>query len=45
MSCVGVAKQCSIPPFWLVKLARKTFFECMELGVGGVRDVVSVERA
>ena len=39
---LGVAGQHSIPPFWQVELARKTFFECMELGASE-HDMVSVE--
>ena len=39
---LGVAKQGSIPSFWMAQLVWKTFLGCMEFGVGA-GDVVSVE--
>lgn len=39
---LGVAKQGSIPSFWIEQLIWKTFLGCMEFG-DGLGDVVSVE--
>ena len=39
---LGVARQRSIPSFWLVQLGWETPLKCMEFGAG-VRDVVSKE--